>query len=578
MRNTKIVATLGPASLKGDVFRRMVAAGVDVARVNLSHGSVDRHRETIRLVRAVEREAGRPIGILLDTAGPEVRVRTRDPQGLALEPGSRVTLGLDEACDLKPTIPGVVDYIARGHRLIVGDGNIILEAVDVTGSVVEAVVVAGGLLGDNKKITCPGVDWALPVLTEQDKASLAMGIEEGIDWIAASFIRTGDDVIDVRRQVESWGGGDIPIMAKIETRLAIDNLDAIVRLADGMMVARGDLGVEFPPEDVPWLQKQIIEAANQAGKPVITATQMLESMVHEGRPTRAEVTDIFHAVWEGTDAVMLSEETAVGDYPVAAVEVMARTAEVSEQHLWDRTDRGRYRSGTVTDAVCHAALTAAEDLGARLIITATESGHTARSMAAHRPRVPILAVTPYERVARRLTMVWGLHTHLMSPHITAEAMIDEAAAIAMSTGWADPGDRVIITLGAPLGESGSTNVLRVVTMGDVLLRGQGLGPEGEVQGHVLVLTDPERVTPDMAKGRVVVVAHGNPEWTPYMEQACAIIAESGGLTSPPAIVGISLGIPTIIGVTDATVVLSDNQWVTVDARAGVIRQGHRASS
>jgi pyruvate kinase len=578
MRNTKIVATLGPASLKEDVFRRMVAAGVDVARVNLSHGSVDRHRETIRLVRAVEREVGRPIGILLDTAGPEVRVRTRDPRGLMLEVGAHVTLGLDEICDLKPTIESIVDFIGAGHRLILGDGNLVLEVAEVRGTVIDTIVVAGGLLGDNKKITCPGVDWALPVLTEQDKESLAMGIEEGIDWIAASFIRTGDDVVDVRRQVESWGGGDVPIMAKIETRLAIDNLEAIVRLADGMMVARGDLGVEFPPEDVPWLQKQIIEAANQAGKPVITATQMLESMVHEGRPTRAEVTDIFHAVWEGTDAVMLSEETAVGDYPVAAVEVMARTAEVSERHLWDRTDRGRYRSGTVTDAVCHAALTAAEDLNACVIITATESGHTARSMAAHRPRVPILAVTPYERVARRLTLVWGLNTRLMSPHFTAEAMIEEAAAIAMSTGWANPGDRVIITLGAPVGESGSTNVLRVVTMGDVLLRGQGLGPEGEVQGHVLVLTNLQRATPEMAQGRVIVVAHSDSEWTPYLEKAKAIIAEGGGLTSHAAIVGVSLGIPTIIGVTDATVVLSDNQWVTVDARAGVVRQGHRLSS
>lgn len=572
MRKTKIVATLGPASIDPAVFQRMVEAGLDVARINLSHGPVDQHRQVIRMVREVERVLGRPVGILLDTAGPEVRIRTRDKEGMNVEPGTILTMGESGDVDLTASVPGLTNMLEIGHQLVVGDGSLIME-VRKSGDTAELVMVQGGFLADNKKVTSPGQFWDLPILTADDADAIKMGIEEEIDWIAASFIRTPDDVVHIRRQVEAWGGPEIQIMAKIETKMAVDTLDTIVRLADGVMVARGDLGVEYAPEDVPWLQKRIIDVANHLGKPVVTATQMLESMVHEKRPTRAEVTDIAHAVLEGSDAVMLSEETAIGDYPVDAIGVMGRACAASEAHPWDGMQRMHYGSGTVTDAVCHAALTAAEDLSARVIITATESGHTAQAMAAHRPHVPILAVTPYARVGRRLTLVWGLNTQIMNTHTSVEGMVEESVGIAVRLGWAEAGDRVIVTAGAPVGEAGSTNVLRVISVGHVLLRGQGIGPGGEVQGLVAVLTDLSEIRPEDVADKVVVVGQSDGDYTQYMQKARAIVAEAGGLTSHAAIVGISMGVPTVIGVRDALSRLSDGQWVTVDAAAGTVRQG-----
>ena len=569
MRRTKIVATLAPASIDPDVFGRLVEAGADVARINLSHGSVDRHRATIRMVRETEERLGRPIAILLDTAGPEVRIKTRGP-GLELQEGQHVRLG--PGTDLELSIANVLEMLDVGDDLVVGDGNIVLRVSDM-GAAADMVVRQGGYLSNNKKISCPNRAWPLPVLTPSDEEALKMGIEEGVDWIAASFIRSGDDLVVLRRQLEQWGGSDLALMAKIETRLAIDNLAEIVRLADGLMVARGDLGVEFPPEDVPWLQKTIIDAANRSGKPVITATQMLESMVQAERPTRAEITDIAHAVLEGTDAVMLSEETAVGEHPVEAVRVMARAAAVSEEHPWDGMARPRYGSKTVTDAVCHAALTAAEDLDARVIVTATETGHTAVAMAAHRPRVPILAVTPHDAVARRLTLVWGLNTQLMTWHGTLEGMIEESVAIAAEQGWAATGDRVIVTAGAPVGEAGSTNVLRVMTIGEVFLKGQGMGPEGEVRGEAVVVADPAAVSPASLKGKVLVAPETDGEWVPLMQEARAIVVEAGGLTSHAAVVGVSLGIPTVVGAEGAMRTCKTGMLLTVDAVSGRILNG-----
>ncbi len=569
VRRTKIVATLGPASANRETFVKLVEQGLDVARINLSHGTVDHHRTVIQMVRDVERAMGRPIGVMLDTAGPEVRIRTKSSDGLDLVSGTELTLGSYDA-DLSPNITDLVSYLEEGDRLVLGDGNLSLR-VTKTGNPARVQVESSGFLADNKKITCPGQVWPLPVLTDVDQAALKMGAEEGIDWIAASFIRTADDVVHVRRFLEELGS-PVPIIAKIETKAAIENLEAVVRMSDGIMVARGDLGVEYAPEDVPWLQRAIINQANRAGKPVITATQMLDSMVHEMRPTRAEVTDVAHAVLEGSDAVMLSEETAAGEYPVEALGVMARTVEVSEAHPGDPR-KPRFVSGTITDGVCHAALTAADDLGARVIVTATETGHTAFSMAAHRPNVPILAVTPYDWVARRLTLGWGIHCQLMNEHRSLEAMMADAVAIAVREGWASNGERVIITAGAPVGQAGTTNVLRVVTVGDVLLRGQGMGPEGEVGGLVMVVRDPDKVSPDEVKGRVLVVPASDGEWTPLMEQAVAIVAEEGGMTSHAAVVGVSLGIPTIVGVDRATERLTSGQAVTVDAVGGLVLSG-----
>lgn len=564
------MATIGPKSRDPEVLRRLMDAGMDIARINLSHGSVDAHRQTIRELRALEGQAGRPLGIMLDTQGPEVRVLGLEADGVYLKPGTKVTVGVGADALIRPSWPGVLDDLKPGDRILLDDGNITLQ-VEIPGDPLTAIVTVGGHLVNQKKLSCPGARWPLPVLTDADQEALKMGAEEGIDWVAASFIRSADDVFFVKRALEELGSLT-PVMAKVENALAVEALEEIVTVADGIMVARGDLGVELPVEEIPWLQKHIIERANAASKPVVTATQMLESMVDHGRPTRAEVTDVANAIWDGTDAVMLSAETAVGQDPPLAVQTMARIAEAADVKR-SEAKRVARRFGTVTAAVSHASVTAAEDLGAAAIITATESGHTAQAVAMLRPSIRVLAVTPKESVARRLKVVWGVESYLMPSAANTDDMMEKAVQVALESGYASPGDMVVLTAGLPVGQPGTTNLMRVLTIGEAILRGQGLGPERVATAEVIVVTDVRAVTPRQTEGKILVAKATNRAYVALMEGAVGLVVEEGGLTSHAAVVGLSLGKPTVVGAKDATSRLTSGQVVTVDGHRGLVYRG-----
>jgi pyruvate kinase len=571
-RRTKIVFTVGPASRSPDVLAAIIGAGGDVARINLSHGAPAALPGLIRDIRTAAERAGRVVAIMLDTAGPEVRVTGLPEGGRDLAAGDTVTIGTDvQRVDLVPSWPGVVGELKPGDKLLLDDGNLVLRVVE-GGAVVTAVVVVGGHLENHKKLSCPGSRWALEILTPSDREALALGVEEDVDWIAASFIRGAEDVFYVRRVLEELGGADIPIMAKIENAAGVEALEDIVRVSDGIMVARGDLGVELPVEEIPSLQKRIIRAANEAGKPVVTATQMLESMVEHGRPTRAEVTDVANAIWDGSDAVMLSAETASGRYPVDSVITMARIA--AEADRSDLAHRFTARpNGTVTMALSRATAQVAEELGAQAIITATESGHTAQAVARCRPRAPILAVTPRPRVARRLMVVWGVTPVLMEPAQNTDDMMEKAVGVAVKAGFVEPGGLAVLTAGVPVGQPGTTNLLRVTTVGEAILRGQGVSPEGAVAGEVVVVEDVRAFSPRQLEGKVLVARATGPEFVPFIERAVALVVEAGGLTSHAAIAGLSLGKPTVVGAKDATKRLTTGQVVTVDGHRGLVFPG-----
>ena len=467
MRKTKIVCTIGPASHELDSLRELIQAGMDVARLNFSHGTHAEHAERIRMIRRLESECRRYVPIMLDTKGPELRIGRFSAGHVTLEPGASFTITTEPVTGgpdaVSVNYPGLPLIARPGDRLLLDDGLLELEVSAVQGPAVVCKVVVGGKLSDRKRISIPGRRLNLPTLSADDKDDLLFGIENRVDMVAASFMRSAADV----RQVKSFlaeHGSNIPVIAKIESREGIENLDSILRVADGLMVARGDLGVELPAEDVPIIQKQMIQKCRKAGKPVITATQMLDSMIRNPSPTRAEVSDVANAVFDGTDAVMLSGETASGMYPVESVRTMARIAQRAEMAL-QYTDAAAPRMGSasmpVTDAIGHATVQIAAELRAAAIITSTKSGWTARMIARHRPRTMIIAVATDLHTTRTLNLLWGVYPILGEDIATTDEMILIAVNKAVEAGYARPGDTVIITAGVPVGVSGTTNLIKV---------------------------------------------------------------------------------------------------------------------
>lgn len=471
MRRTKIVCTIGPASSEIGVMLRLIEAGMDVARLNASHGTQADREVRAACLREAERSAGRPVGLMLDVAGPKVRTGVVEGGGtVALDRGSVVRLTSRDLPTTPATIhvdyPDLAGVVAPGGTVYLADGMIKLVATEVSGPDVICRVEAGGSLGSRKGVTIPGADLDLPVLTPKDLADIAHGAQLGVDFVAASFVRSGEDVARVRAAVREAGSG-ADIIAKIETRQSLSRIEEIVAEADGLMIARGDLGIEAPVERVPIIQKTIIRACNAAGKPVITATEMFESMVRNPRPTRAEVADVANAIMDGTDAVMFSAETAVGSYPVEAVETAARVAEVTEEMLPERPGVPRPASGpppgskSVALAVSHATCQAARDLGLVAILTPTQSGATARMVSSFRPMSPILAVTPERSVARKLTLAWGVMPALAPPAQSIDELLDLAIDAALDRKVAGPGDLVAIIAGVKAGVPGTTNLLKI---------------------------------------------------------------------------------------------------------------------
>ncbi|MHB1954753.1 MAG: pyruvate kinase [Sulfobacillus sp.] len=572
MRRTKIVATLGPACDSVDIMVELIRAGVDVARVNLSHGEWPLHQQRIRLARQAAMRLGKEIGIMLDTQGPEVRLgplRTT----LHLDIGDMFYLGREGSESdkiLTVTWPGLFDMLKVGQTLWIDDGRLVVEVQSVASDVISLVAKNRGDVDSQKKLSLPGYGWPLDPLTEKDRDALVRGItEEGIDFVALSFVRSADDILTVRRFLEDHHISTF-LMAKIENPLGMDHLDEILRVSDGVMDARGDLGVELPEEDVPELQKTIIRQANLMGRPVVTATQMLESMVDEERPTRAEATDVANAIWDGTDAVMLSAETAVGQHPVGTVAMMAKIAERADAHP-EYAHRVQFRTDRIADAVSRASAEIAEQLHAGAILTVTESGYTARMVSRCKPEVPIIAISPHQTTLRQLTLYWGVEALAMGAALHTDDMVDQAIDIAREAHKVADGDVVVVTAGVPAGTPGTTNLVRVETISDLILKGQGLGTNmSPVTGPVLIVKE-NAVAPQTPF--VAVVQGYDPQWVSILDHAKAIVASDAGWTSDIAVYALSRQIPAVVGVHDVQKQLSNGQTVTVDPVRGVVYFG-----
>ncbi len=476
MRKTKIVCTIGPASEALDKTTGLIAAGMNVARLNFSHGDFEEHGNRIINIRKASKELGKTVAILLDTKGPEIRTGRMATGKVDIEKGQKINISMDESVKgtkevFAVTYPDLINDVEVGSKILLDDGLVELEVTDILKdkNELETKALNSGVLKDNKGVNVPNVSVNLPGMTEKDASDILFGIEQGVDYIAASFIRRASDVLLIREHLDNNGGKDIQIISKIENQEGVDNLDEILELSDGIMVARGDLGVEIPAEDVPIVQKSMIEKCNLAGKPVITATQMLDSMERNPRPTRAEASDVANAIFDGTDAIMLSGETAAGDYPILAVQTMNNIAIKTEASLDYKAilaKRTKSTDVTMTDAISQSVNHTAMNLNVNAILAPTVSGHTARVISKYRPKAPIIAVTFDEKVSRGLSLVWGVTTIVGDVAHTTDKVLNLAIDRGLETNLLDSGDRVVITAGVPVGKSGTTNMMKVHVIGE----------------------------------------------------------------------------------------------------------------
>ncbi|MGM0838091.1 MAG: pyruvate kinase [Bacillota bacterium] len=580
MRKTKIVCTIGPASESVEKLIQLIDAGMNVSRLNFSHGDFEEHGARILNIREASERTGKNVAILLDTKGPEIRTHTMQDGAIELEAGKEIILSMEEVIGTTEkfsiSYPGLMEDVEIGSRILLDDGLIGLEVIGFGNNEINTKILNSGTLKNKKGVNVPGVKVKLPGMTEKDANDIRFGIEQGVDFIAASFVRRASDVLEIRELLEAHNAGDIQIIPKIENQEGVDNIDEILEVSDGLMVARGDLGVEIPAEEVPLVQKELIKKCNLVGKPVITATQMLDSMQRNPRPTRAEASDVANAIFDGTDAIMLSGETAAGSYPVEAVQTMhniasrAETALSYEELLSKRSKQSR---ASVTDSIGQSVAYTAINLDVSAIVTPTESGHTARMISKYRPKAPIVAVTSCEAVSRKLALVWGVYPRIGRQATTTDEMLDVAVEESINTGIVSHGDLIVITAGVPVGEKGTTNLMKIHVVGDVLASGQGIGRKS-AYGRVVVAKTAEEAQSKMTHGAIFVTNGTDKDMMPSLEKASALITEEGGLTSHAAVVGLSLGIPVIVGVEGATSILKDGQEITVDSSRGTIYTGH----
>lgn len=580
MKKTKIVCTIGPASEKEEILRQLFLKGMNVARLNFSHGNHEEHKKRIDTIKKLREELDLPIGIMLDTKGPEIRLGSFKEEEIELKAGDTFTLTsreiLGDNTIASVSYEGLAQDVEVGNKILIDDGLIELEVVEVVSETdVRCLVLNGGTVKDHKGINLPDTSVNLPAITEKDIEDIKFGIENEVDFIAASFIRKAEDVLEIRKILEEYGGEHIDIISKIENREGVENIDEIIEASDGIMVARGDLGVEIETEEIPLIQKQIIKKCNLAGKPVITATQMLDSMMRNPRPTRAEVTDVANAILDGSDSIMLSGETAAGKYPVEAVKTMhdiAIRTETSDEYLEVLKRRSVDKYISTTNAISKATCTTAEDLDASAIITATSSGYTSKAISKFRPKAPIIAATTTPRVMRKLSLVWGVYPVLSVESDVTDEVIDRSIHSAMEKGYIKEGDLIIITAGIPVGVSGTTNLIKVHTVGKVLVKGTGIGKQS-VAGKVCIGSSKDQLADKFEEGDILVSKFTDKDMVEFMKKASAIIVEQEGLTCHAAIVGLSLGKPTIVGATDATKILKEGEIVTVDAVTGLVYKG-----
>jgi pyruvate kinase len=579
-RRTKIVATVGPATIKPDVLRELIKAGATTLRLNFSHGTHDDHQRSIRLIRQTAFELNQPVGILQDLQGPKIRVGKFPCQSISLQPNDSFTLTSREVeCNQEISYVSyeyLADEVPEGASILLDDGKLemVVEKVDRQNRNLHCRVVVGGILSSNKGVNFPGVYLSVKALTNKDKTDLMFGLDQGVDWVALSFVRNPQDIKEIKELIAS-AGKSVPVIAKIEKHEAIEEMEAILSLCNGVMVARGDLGVELPAEDVPILQKQLISTANQLGIPIITATQMLDSMVNNPRPTRAEVSDVANAILDGTDAVMLSNETAVGKYPVQAVETMARIARRIEQEQINIENCSKNKD-SIPNAISAAVSQIAEELEAAAIMTLTKTGATARNVSKFRPRTPILAVTPHVDVARQLQLVWGVKPLLVLDLPSTSQTFQAAINVAQENHLLADGDLVVMTAGTLQGVPGSTDLIKVEVVKAVLGQGVGIG-QGSVSGRARVAKHPKELA-NFHTGEILVVTATNAEFVEIMRQAAGIITEESSLTSHAAVIGLRLGVPVIVGFKNAVQTIREGSILTLDAQRGLVYSGAMTSS
>ncbi|OCA92275.1 pyruvate kinase [Pseudobacillus wudalianchiensis] len=582
MRKTKIVCTIGPASESPSMLEKLMEAGMNVARLNFSHGNHEEHAQRIKNIREAAKKTGKTIGILLDTKGPEIRTHNMENDAIELTAGSQVIVSMSEVLGtpekFSVTYEGLIDDIEPGGKILLDDGLIALEVISIhkQEGEIQTKVLNSGTLKNKKGVNVPGVSIKLPGITAKDAEDIKFGIEQDVDFIAASFVRRASDVLEIHELLEQYGASHIQIIPKIENQEGVDNIDSILDVSDGLMVARGDLGVEIPAEEVPLVQKRLIQRCNTLGKPVITATQMLDSMQRNPRPTRAEASDVANAIFDGTDAIMLSGETAAGMYPLEAVQTMHSIADRTETALNYSeiiSTRSKVSGHTMTDAIGQAVAHTANNLDVQAIVTPTESGHTARMISRYRSKAPIVAVTSSERVSRSLALVWGVFPNIGPKVKTTDEMLELAVQQSLNTGLIKHGDLIVITAGVPVGEAGTTNLMKIHVVGDILMKGQGIGRKS-TYGKVVVARSAAEAIEKVKEGDILVTIGSDRDMVPAIEKCAALITEEGGLTSHAAVVGINLGVPVLVGVENAMTVLKDGQEITVDAARGIIYNGH----
>ena len=526
-KRTKIVCTLGPASEKEEVLTKLVENGLNVCRFNFSHGSHEEHKGRLDMAKKVRENLNKPVALLLDTKGPEIRTGNfADPEVL-LEEGNKFTITMKDVVGTKEMC--TVSYkdlnkdVVPGDTILIDDGLVGLRVEEVNGDDIVCTVENSGIVKNHKGVNVPGVKINLPAITPKDESDIEFGISQGIDYIAASFVRKASDVLAIREILERNDATDIQIISKIENQEGVDNIDEILQVSDGIMVARGDLGVEIPTEEMPIVQKMMIKKCNELAKPVITATQMLDSMIRNPRPTRAEVTDVANAIYDGTDAIS------------------------------------------------HATCTTAVDLDASAIITSTSSGHTARMVSKFRPKSPIIATTNCDKVMRRLALTWGVYPVKAGQASNTDEVIENSIEAAKEANYINNGELVVVTAGVPVGVSGTTNLIKVHVISEELVKGIGVGTK-TAEGIVRIIKSGEDCK-EFNEGDIVVTSMTDIEMNPYIEKASAIVTEEGGMTSHAAIVGLNLNVPVIVSATNVLSLVKDGDLVTVDAARGVVYEG-----
>ena len=580
MRKTKIICTLGPSTDKEGVLRDLIANGMNVARFNFSHGSHEEHPGRLEKLKALREELGKPVAALLDTKGPEIRLKDFKNGVENLVAGQTFTLtsrdveGTNEICSI--TYKDLPMDVEPNGTIMLDDGLIKLQIQTVNDTDIVCTVLNSGKIKNKKGVNVPGVHLSMPYMSQRDKDDIIFGIQQGYDFIAASFVRTAQDVYDIRNLLNQYDS-NIRIIAKIENREGVNNIDSILAAADAVMVARGDLGVEIDFTELPGIQKTIIDRSFSFGKPIVTATQMLDSMIVNPRPTRAEISDVANAIYDGTSAIMLSGETAAGAYPVEALKTMSAIAERTEQegfHLRSRTMDSNPGKISVSDATAHAACLTARDVNAAAIVTVSESGTTARLLSKYRPQQPIIACVMREQVQRQLSLSWGITPLMMSLAHSTDELIEMSTALAKENGYLHNGELAVVTAGVPVGVSGTTNMIKIHMVGNCLATGVGVGPENNdvASGKACVCRTMDEVRAKFKPGMVLVVPSTSNEMLSFVRDAAALVVEEPGLNSHAAIAGKALLKPTVVGAAGATSHIRDGLMVAVDCAHGSVQR------